>query len=55
MARSTRPGRARCQGHGDHLAPFAQDGEGAVAPLEAEGLDVGTDGLGDPEAVQGQQ
>jgi hypothetical protein len=42
-----RPGRARGEGHGDHLAPFAQDRAGAMAAFKAERLDVGTYGLGD--------
>jgi hypothetical protein len=37
------------------LPPFAQDGERAVPPLEPEILDVGADGLGDPQPVEGQQ
>jgi hypothetical protein len=43
-----RPGRARCQWDGHDLAALAQDGQGAVAPLHAERLDVGADRLGDP-------
>jgi hypothetical protein len=44
MARSTarRTGRER---DSHYLAALAHHGEGAVASLQAEGLDVGTDGL----------
>ena len=49
------PGRARCQRDRHDLAALAQDGERAMAPLQPERLDVGTGGLRDPEAVQGQQ
>ena len=56
MARSEPASRrARCQWHGHNLAALAEDGEGAVAPLQAEGLDVGADRLGDPQAVQGEE
>jgi hypothetical protein len=46
-----RPGGER---RGHDLAALADDGEGAVAPLESEVLDVGPDGLGDTESVEGQ-
>jgi hypothetical protein len=36
------------------LPPFADDGEGAVAALESQVLDVGADGLGDPQPVERQ-
>ena len=39
--------------HGDELAALADNGEGAMAALEAEGVDVGADRLRDPQPVQG--
>jgi hypothetical protein len=50
-----RPGRARRQRHGYHLAPLANDSERAMAALHAQGLDVGTEGFGDAQPVQGKQ
>ena len=43
-----RPRGARCQRDGDDLAAVAQDGEGAVAAFNAEGVDVGAESFGDP-------
>ena len=37
------------------LPLFAQDREGVMAAFKAERLDVGANGLGGPEPVQGQQ
>jgi len=39
------------EGDGDDLAALAGHGEGSVAALEAEGLDVGSQGFADPEPV----
>ncbi|HET9061576.1 MAG TPA: hypothetical protein VFN61_16810 [Acidimicrobiales bacterium] len=50
-----RPGRARRQRHGYHLAPLANDSERAMAALHAQGLDVGTEGSGDAQPVQSKQ
>jgi hypothetical protein len=47
-----RPGR---EGDRHDLAAFAQNPERAVSPLQPEILDVGADGLGDPEPVEGEQ
>jgi hypothetical protein len=49
------PGRPGGEGDGHHLAPFADDGDGAVAALEPEVLDLGADGFGDPQPVERQQ
>ena len=49
-----RPGCARRQGDGHHLPALAQHSQGAVAPLQAEGFDVGAKGLLHPQAVQRQ-
>jgi hypothetical protein len=46
-----RPGRER---DGHDLATLADDGEGAVAALESEVLDVGADGFGDSQPVECQ-
>ena len=43
------------QWHGDDLAPLADHGESAVAALEPDRVDVGTDRLGHSETVQCQQ
>jgi len=43
------PGSARREGHGYDLATLAQDGEGAVAPLQSQGLDVSADRFRDPQ------
>jgi hypothetical protein len=37
------------------LPPFAGDHQGTVPALQAEGLDVGAGGLGDPQAIEGEQ
>ena len=50
-----RPGGARRERDGDDLAALAGDHQGAVAAFEAEGLDVGADGFGDPQPVERQQ
>ena len=49
------PGSPRCQRDGHHLAALASDRESPVAALEAQVLDVGARGLGDPQPVQGEQ
>jgi hypothetical protein len=49
------PGGARRQRDGDDLAGLAHDGEGPMATLEAERLDVGAQRLGDPQPVDRQQ
>src|SRR5215210_2757071 len=49
---SGRPGR---QGDGDVLAALAEDLERAVATLEVEVVDVGAEGLGDPQTIEGEQ
>ena len=51
MARAVRGGER----HGDDLAAFADDGEGAVTAFEAEVFDVGADGFGDPQPVERKQ
>ncbi len=43
-----RPGGARFERDGDHLAALARDYEGAVPALDTQGLDVGAGCLGDP-------
>src|SRR5664279_5464316 len=50
-----RPGSTRCQRDGDGLTSLAHDGEGPMASLEAQGLDVGPDRFGDPQTVERQQ
>ena len=50
-----RPGRARRQRDGDHLAALTGDRQGPVPAFQAEVLDVGADGFGDPQPVQGEQ
>ena len=47
-----RSGDSRCQRQRDRLAALAYDGEGAMAPLEAERFDLGADRLGHPQSVQ---
>jgi hypothetical protein len=47
--------RPRCQRDCHDLAAFAQHSHDAVAALDAEGLDVGADGFGDPQVVRSQQ
>ncbi len=49
------PGSAWCEGDDDSLAALAVHHQGAVAPVEAELVDVGTERLGDPQTVQRQQ
>jgi hypothetical protein len=44
-----RPGGARRQRDGDHLAALAGDGQRPVPAFQAEVLDVGAGGLGDPQ------
>jgi hypothetical protein len=43
-----RPGGARRERDGHDLAALAKDGEGAAAAFDAEGVDVGAEGFGDP-------
>jgi hypothetical protein len=50
-----RPGGARRQRDGDDLAALTGDHQGAVPALDAQRLDIGARGLGDPQSVQGQQ
>jgi len=50
-----RAGGARRQRDGDDLAALAGDRQGPVAALEAQVLDVGAGGLGDPQAVEREQ
>src|SRR5919106_2092690 len=49
------PGRAGRQGNGHNFASLAPDRERAMAPLQAQVLDVGADGFGDWQPVEGQQ
>lgn len=50
-----RPGGARCQRDGDHLAALVGDHQGAVAALDTQGLNAGAGGFGDPQPVQREQ
>ena len=50
-----RPGSARRQRDGHHLAALAGDSQRPVPAFEAWVLDVGAGGLGDPQPVQGEQ
>ena len=50
-----RPGGARREQNGDHLAALAGDGQRPVPALQAQMLDAGAGGLGDPQPVQGEQ
>ena len=50
-----RPGRARGQRKGDHLAPFAGDRQGPVPAFQAEVLDVRSGGFRDPQPIQREQ
>ena len=50
-----RPRGPRRERDGDGLAALAGDDQGPVAALDAGGLDVRAGGLGDPQAVDGQQ
>jgi hypothetical protein len=47
-------GSAGRQGDGHDFPAFAQDGERAVTTLQPEVPDVGADGLGHPQPVEGQ-
>ena len=49
------PGGAGSQGDGHVLAALSHDLERPVSPLEVEVVDVGAQGLGDPQPVEGQQ
>src|ERR1017187_1784802 len=49
------PCGARRERDGDDLTALTGDDQGPVAALDAEGLDVRAGGLGDPQAVDGQQ
>ena len=49
------PGGSRGERDGDDLAALAQHRERAVAPFEAERLDVGAERFGDPQPVDRQQ
>jgi hypothetical protein len=46
------PGRER---DGDYLAALASDNKSAVSPLDAQILDAGASGFGDPQPVERQQ
>ncbi len=48
------PGCARREGDGDVLSALAHDLEGPVPALEVEAVDVGAEGFGDPQPVEGQ-
>ena len=50
-----RPGGARRQRDGDDLAALAGDGQGPVAALQAQVLDVRASGLGHAQPVQREQ
>ena len=50
-----RPGGARGERDGDDLAALAGDHQGPVPALHAQGLNVCTSSLGDPQPVEGQQ
>jgi len=47
-----RPGGARREWNGDHLAALAGDYQGAVPALDTQGLNVGASGFGNPQPVQ---
>src|SRR6476661_9018701 len=49
-----RPSGARRQRDGDDLAALAGDGQGPVAALDAQSLDVGAGCFGDPQPVERQ-
>jgi hypothetical protein len=49
------PGGAGRQRDGHDLAALAADRQGAMAPLHAQGVDVRSDRLGDPEPIESQQ
>jgi len=49
------PGGTRREGDGDDLASLPQHHEGAMPPLERQGLDIGAAGFGDPQPVERQQ
>ena len=53
IAKSTAP-LCAAPGDGHRLPALAQHSQGAVAPLQAEGFDVGAKGLRHPQAVQRQ-
>jgi hypothetical protein len=48
-------GGARRERDDSFLAALADDGQGAVAALQAERLDVGPDGLRYPQSVEGKE
>ncbi len=50
-----RPRGARRERDDGFLAALAGNGQGAVAALDAEILDVGADGLGNPQPIKGEQ
>jgi hypothetical protein len=55
IARSIAPAVPGCEWDDDDLAALAQDREGEVSALDAEGIDVGADGCGDPQPVDRQR
>ena len=50
-----RPGGARRQRDSDDLAALTGDGQRPVPAFQAEVLDIGPSGFGDPQPVQGEQ
>jgi hypothetical protein len=50
-----RPRRPRRERDGDHLAALADDNQSPVPALDAQVLDVGVGGFGDPQPVECQQ
>jgi hypothetical protein len=50
-----RPGGARRERDGDHLAALTGDDQRPVPAFQAQRLNIGAGGLGDPQAVQGKQ
>jgi hypothetical protein len=47
------PGGARCQRYCDDLAALAGDHQRPVPALDGQGVDIGTNGFGYPQPVQG--
>jgi hypothetical protein len=50
-----RPCGPGCERDGDDLSSLAQHSQGAVTAFDTEGVDVSTEGLGDPQAVDREQ
>ena len=55
MARSIARAVRGASGDGHDFAALASNDKGPVPALDAPGLDIGASGLGDPQAVEGQQ